>query len=408
MKPIRASSAAFVLCCCVWASQASAQQAPATSKSSTPAPKTSGATSQGSAQDKNTPVAELLVQGKAFFRVAKLRQALTKFEAALKQEPENDEALGLAAETAFRLDSQTAARDYWMRRADVPSQKDSVKAFCLQRVAMTYWREAHDLVAKAGEIKQGKVVYDLPEESFNQAMDAIHNGIEYANRAIGIRDNFADAYNVRNLLHAEAALAATDEEHAKEYRQKSLEDLKMALVMARPVPDNKTDAADLNYPTLRISEFARTKTEDGQIEDPMLKAIEGGNVLKRVPAVFPSVRSSKPTNDPKDPSAKGVTPDGGAYSLGTGRGALTAAYAAGKVKVEVLISTDGKVIFTHIVDGRSDLNGAAVLAARGWTFEPALLDGQLVQISGVISFDLRPGGTKAASPPAAKAPPKKP
>lgn len=400
MKPIRTSSAAFVLCFCVWTGQSSAQQISSNSKPAAGKPAT---------QDKQgASVADLIAQGKSLFRVVKLKQALAKFEAALKQEPDNDEALGLAAETAFRLDNQTAARDYLVRRAEAPGQKESVKAFCFQRVAMTHWREAHDLVAQSGEIKQGKVVYELPEEIFNQAMEAIHNGIEYANRAIGIRDNFADAYNVRNLLHAEAALAATDEERANEYRQKSLEDLKMALAMGRPVPDNKNDAADLNYPTLRISEFARTKTEDGQIEDPMLKAVEGGKVLKRVPAVFPSVRSSKPASDPKDPSAKGVTPDGGAYSLGTGRGALTAAYAAGKVKVEVLVSTDGKVIFTHIVDGRSDLNGAAVLAARGWTFEPALLDGQLIQISGVISFDLRPRGGKVASPPAAKAPPKKP
>ncbi|HMV51965.1 MAG TPA: energy transducer TonB, partial [Blastocatellia bacterium] len=124
-------------------------------------------------------------------------------------------------------------------------------------------------------------------------------------------------------------------------------------------------------------------------------------------ATFPSVRPSKTATDPKDPSGTGVTAEGGAYSLGTGRGALTAAYAPGKVKVEVLVSTDGKVIFTHVVDGRSDLNGAAIVAARSWTFEPAMLDGQPVQVSGVITFDMKPGRAKSAPAPA-KTPAKKP
>ncbi|MEP7342747.1 MAG: energy transducer TonB [Acidobacteriota bacterium] len=265
---------------------------------------------------------------------------------------------------------------------------------------MTHWREVHDLVAKSGEIRQDKVVYGLPEESFNQAMEGIKTGIEYATQAIGIRDDFADAYNIRNMLHAEASLAAADEEAAKEHSEKSLEDLKMAMVMTRPAGDSKNDIADFNTPTLRISEFPRTKTEEGQIEDPMMKVIEGGKVLKRVTAVFPRARPTPPAADSND---KGATSSGGT-SQGTGRSPLTAAYTAGKVKVEVLVSTEGKVIFTHIVDGRSDLNGAAILAARSWTFEPAMFDGQAVQLSGVISFDLKPTTARPSVPPAAKKP----
>jgi len=131
-------------------------------------------------------------------------------------------------------------------------------------------------------------------------------------------------------------------------------------------------------------------------------------VLKRVSAVFPTARSSRPASDPNAPANKGTVPDSGASSQNTGRSPMTAAYTAGKVKVEVLISTEGKVIFTHIVDGRSDLNSAALVAARGWTFEPAMFDGQPVQLSGVISFDLKPPAPKPTTPPAAKPPEKKP
>jgi len=51
-------------------------------------------------------VTTLILQGKDQYRKARYVQALQKFEAALKLEPLNDEALGLGADTAFRLDNQ--------------------------------------------------------------------------------------------------------------------------------------------------------------------------------------------------------------------------------------------------------------------------------------------------------------
>ena len=62
--------------------------------------------------------AQLIEQGKALYRAQRLKPALAKFEAALKLEPENDEALSLAAVTAFRLDLQPQSRDYFVRRGE--------------------------------------------------------------------------------------------------------------------------------------------------------------------------------------------------------------------------------------------------------------------------------------------------
>ncbi len=361
------------------ANQARAQQTAANK----PATK---ADPQVSPEKSDAPAAELVSQGKALYRTAKFKLALAKFEAALTQEPDSDEALGLAGETAFRLDSQAAARDYFLKRAELPGQKDSVKAYSFHRAAMTCWREAHDLVAKYTELKNGKAGHHLPESTQHDVSELISNGIEYATRAVSLRSSFADAYNIRNLLHSEAALAANDDAEAKNHLQKSLDDVRMALSMAKPVTDNKAlESADFNFPTIRISEFSRTKEEEDQQLDDMLKMIEGGKPLKRVQPIFPTTRPAKP-GEPTEIAAKSSS-------------------VSGKVKVEILVSTEGKVIFSHIIDGRSDLNSAAILAARGWTFEPAMLDGQPVQISGVISFDLK----KVAAPaPGAIAPAKKP
>jgi len=339
-------------------------------------------------------VSDLIEQGKSLYRAQRFKPALAKFEAALKLEPENDDALGLAAVTAFRLDSQPLSRDYFTRRANLPDQKASVKAFSYYRVALTHWREVHDLVAKFTEIKENKIVVDLPEENQASVRYGIENGLDYADKALNISYDFAEAHNIKNLLHAEAALAAADEETAVAQRKQSADCLRRAIQFFKPPTGAKvTEVADFSLPTIRVSEFAHTDEEENSLEDAMKRLIEGGKPMKRTQAIFPSVKPSRSSGQ-NDPSAKGVTSGGGAYSLGSGRGALTAAYTPGKVKIEVLISATGDVVFAHVVDGRSDLNGAAILAARAWKFEPAKFEGKQVQVSSVITFDMKPGRAK--------------
>jgi tetratricopeptide (TPR) repeat protein len=340
-----------------------------------------------------TPVtaASLVTQGKALYRTARFKQALAKFEAALKLEPQHDEALGLAAVTAFRLDNQATAREYFLRRAELPKQKDSIKAYSFYRVALTYWRAAHDLIAKYGDIKEGRLLFALPEDKRDDARGYIRDGLKYVERALDITKNYPEAYNIRNLLQAEAALAENDEDDAEKYRERSVESLRRALALARPAPEGKAaESADFSYPTVRVAAFTLNDEDDAVLNDPMMKLIEGGRPIKRVAARFPSVRPPKSDGNTSDPSSKGVNPDGSTTSLGAGRGALTAAYAPGKVKIEMLVSTTGKVVFAHIISGRADLNGAALLAARGWTFEPATFEGRPVQLSTVVTFEMRP------------------
>ena len=339
-------------------------------------------------------IAQLIAQGKALYRAQRLKPAMAKFEAALKLDPENDEALSLAAVTAFRLDLQPQSRDYFVRRADLKGQKDSVKAFSYYRVALTYWREAHDLVAKFAGIKGNKVVVTTPELNREDIRSGINKGLEYADKALAILDNFAEAHNVKNLLHAEAALSADSEGMADAHRRQSVGSLRRAIELSKaPAGAKGGEVADFSLPIIRVSEFAHTDEEESKIEDPMKTLITGGRPVKRTQATFPGARPAKAGNQ-DDPSAKGVTKDGGAYSLGAGRGALTAAYAPGIVKVEVLVSSAGDVVFAHVVEGRSDLNGAAILAARAWKFEPAKFEGKQVQVSGMITFDMRPAGRR--------------
>jgi TonB family protein len=62
-------------------------------------------------------------------------------------------------------------------------------------------------------------------------------------------------------------------------------------------------------------------------------------------------------------------------------------HLSGSVSVEVMIAPDGRVEAARAVNGHPLLTAAAVEAARGWRFEPTLLNGTAVRVTGVIVFN---------------------
>jgi len=64
-----------------------------------------------------------------------------------------------------------------------------------------------------------------------------------------------------------------------------------------------------------------------------------------------------------------------------------AAHASGQVTVRVLVDENGNVISAAAVSGHPLLQGAAVAAARASKFNPTLLSGQPVKVSGVIIYN---------------------
>ncbi len=58
----------------------------------------------------------------------------------------------------------------------------------------------------------------------------------------------------------------------------------------------------------------------------------------------------------------------------------------GPVSVEVVISPAGRVETARAVSGHPLLKPAAVEAARGWRFQPTLLNGTPVRVTGIITF----------------------
>lgn len=343
---------------------------------------------------------DLIAQGIQLYRKVKYDQAAKKFAAALKLEPANNDALGYASLTAYQLGNQAQARELFQRRADLPNQTNSVKAFCSYMIALTRWRQSHEIIAKRGNLTTGKTVYKMTDKELAAANEHVTAGITSVNKALAIKPDYAEAFNILNLLHAEAAAIATDEAKANEQRKAALTALRQAIKFHKAGATN-----DFGAPTIQIGEFATTEEEQEQMLDPMFATFEGGKPLTRAGAVLPVVKTAKPKpvkTEDGSPAPSGVGATGGAVSVGPGRGALKSSkqevvqLKGGKAKVEVLISTTGQVVFARILDGPAATTGPALAAAKKWVFSAAKFEGQPVQVSGVITFNVKSsGGSKS-------------
>jgi TonB family protein len=63
-----------------------------------------------------------------------------------------------------------------------------------------------------------------------------------------------------------------------------------------------------------------------------------------------------------------------------------AAKAEGEVRIQVIVSEEGKVIEAATIDGHPLLRDAALQAARQWEFIPKELSGKSVKVVGVLTF----------------------
>lgn len=386
----------------------------AVSLGQTPAPKP-GSPAQGATAPNPSPAPAnaktYIANGIQQYRKGKFDLAAKQFMSALKLEPNNDEALGYASLTAYQMGNQLQARDLFQRRANLPNQKSTVSLFCNYMVALTWWREAHELIAKRGELKTSKTVYTLPEKELAAAQLSLSTGVTTINKVLAERPDYAEAVNLKNLLHAEAALLATDDSKAEAERKASLAALRQAIKLHRPGNE------DFGAPTLLIGEFALEDEAQKQITDPMLTHLEGGAPLTRTLAELPLIKvaGARPKGTGAQAAPTGVGPGGSAVSVGPGQGALRPSKTevmqlkGGKAKVEVLVSTTGKVAFARILDGPPVTTGPSVDAAKKWTFSPPKFEGQPVQVLGVITFDVKSVDEKTKpKPKATTTPPPKP
>lgn len=107
-------------------------------------------------------------------------------------------------------------------------------------------------------------------------------------------------------------------------------------------------------------------------------------------------RSSTPGGDPDGQAAasSGDGVDGRIRAVSVPKPAYPAAAravrASGSVSVKLIIDTDGSIYSAEAISGHPLLRDSSRVAACSAKFEPTLLDGEPVRVSGVISYNYVP------------------
>ena len=74
--------------------------------------------------------------------------------------------------------------------------------------------------------------------------------------------------------------------------------------------------------------------------------------------------------------------------------AAKSVHATGVIKVQVLVDERGNVVATNVDEGHPLLKAAAIQAARKAKFEPKLLSGIPVKVSGYLNYTFPPPTTQ--------------
>ena len=135
-----------------------------------------------------------------------------------------------------------------------------------------------------------------------------------------------------------------------------------------------SDQSILGYVTKYFDSFRPTPLTDDEIKN--LKSFSQTENEKTVPR---RIRFSEEVL--QDNAIKKVRP---AYPIEP-----KAAGISGEVKIEVLISEEGKVIEAKVVSGPEQLHGAAIQAAKQWEFKPRTINSRRVKVIGVLTFNFR-------------------
>lgn len=124
------------------------------------------------------------------------------------------------------------------------------------------------------------------------------------------------------------------------------------------------------------------------IPDSTGRDVSSGNVLSEPPRPDPPKRQTRPVDSGRPLPVSSTVLQGKAIER------VVPVYPElpkrihlhGEVSIEVIISPEGRVESVRVVSGHPLLVSAARDAARGWRFEPTLLNNVPVRVTGVITF----------------------
>ena len=283
--------------------------------------------------------------------VEKARSAIAAYQRILEFDPQNEEAYKAIAVLYASIREEQALHDWILQRALNTDFSGDKRAEAYAVLAGKDWDCSFKITelpeSKHVEIMRGTpvVVFRKPkaESDFEKATQCVASGLEMAEKAIALDPNSESAWSYKTNLLIERSKLAEMEGRQEE---------KTADLQASEQAQTQTS----------ILAEKRRRREEGGDESEWQSSVQGGDL--------DNLALKKPM-PPYPPGAR-------------------AAHVSGSVQVQVLVDETGKVIAARPVSGHPLLQAAAVAAARYARFSPTYRDGQLVKVSGFLTYEFVP------------------
>lgn len=330
---------------------------------------------------------------------ARAQEAIEAYKKVLESNPDDHNAYNSVAYLYRQLKDEEKETAWLMTRATsetVPKEKRS-DAYTV--LASKQWNCSYDIT----ERKENKEIINKPDAviiqfkkpkdqaDFDKAQQCVARGMELIEQAITLNPENLAAWSYKTNLLREMGKFAQMEGNPdqKSYYDNQAEE---ALAVITKLSEQAAQHAPVDGrggpvgPVALANDSASAANMQERIREQSIRLLRLAN------------DSASAANVQGNPSPE-AKPKKGIFSAGVLNGKAIskpapsypeeakAARASGTVTVQVVVDEAGNVISASAVDGHPLLQKAAVAAARQSTFSPTILSGQLVKVSGVITYN---------------------
>jgi TonB family protein len=296
-------------------------------------------------------------------------RAVAAYQDIFQTDPQNDDAFKTIVFLYGQMKRDDKVRELLLWRANDFSAPNEKRAQAFVILASRHWNCSYDITEqkenkKIAETPIGAVItYTMPADAgdFIKARQCVTDGLQLVEQAIALEESNANARAYKAKLLREASKLAEmegDKTQKDEYDRQYAEALE---AHKRLVAGSSTEVTgeSKSAHSSSLDRPAPPPPTDGATAAPR-KVIVSGGVLNGKAVYKPA---------PEYPAE------------------AKAAGAQGTVTVRVVIDEEGNVVEAEAVSGHPLLQVAAVAAARQAKFSQTRLSGQLVQVSGVVTYN---------------------
>lgn len=148
--------------------------------------------------------------------------------ASSKKPTDIDAAHAFIADIYKNMGQVEEARNWMLKRIQLPGQTDDVRAKSYYTLAVGYWEDAYKITQKyaipRSQPPAFKPIKEWEAGDNEKVRDMVTKGLQHMEESLKVNPKYPDCYSYRNLLYLELAKIETDPKSKSELEDKAAKD----------------------------------------------------------------------------------------------------------------------------------------------------------------------------------------